>query len=161
MAGRPEPLDEWIGVTSNHLFQAVSSAGYDGPYDTYLHRNDGWTEARNIRNGAVYIELIDGNYASTGHGELVFRTKTSYLGWSAFDRKDWSFGGWYVDFRTAPFNTRRRRWGTGKMPEERSLMTRTVYNIEVQDNRTYYVGGLGLWVHQKMLEPSPAPVRGL
>jgi hypothetical protein len=28
-------------------------------------------------------------------------------------------------------------------------MVRTVYNFEVEDNHTYYVGQVGLWVHNK------------
>lgn len=35
------------------------------------------------------------------------------------------------------------------LPEHYPKLTRTVYNFEVQDNHTYYVGRLGIWVHNK------------
>lgn len=62
--------------------------------------------------------------------------------------RQWSDGGAIVDMAPSPLSPEDVEIppiAQGNSP--RVLVT--VYNIEVQDNATYYVGRSGLWVHHK------------
>ena len=50
---------------------------------------------------------------------------------------------------------------TAKRAKPEHLYTTTVYNLEVEDFHTYYVGKAGVWVHNKSLNPSGGSPDGI
>lgn len=164
-----ESLGEWIAVTISHPFW-VKQSHYtiDGSYisiqgwkeSNWIHSDEepfflthpdepekaGWVEVGNIGNGDLIL-TADGGYASARHITPIFpRGLGPDIGWAPFDHGD--LRGMLVDFSKFPFGVTNEFCPIDLVPEGRGLGC-TVYNIEVEFHHTYFVGRLGLWVHNK------------
>ncbi len=134
---------DWIAVTGNHPF---------------FTKDKGWIKAYDL--GGKYssgekVELANGDYASASLFNRILQTETPNLGWAP---RDLGFGhaengGYSVELVAGELKVE----GRSNAPElvlnddgtAYRNITRTVYNFEVHDNHTYYVGESGLWAHNK------------
>lgn len=132
----PEELYETLVTTGNHPF---------------FVKGKGWTTAFHLYYGNE-IELADGSYGHVDVCNQIFQSPNPHVGWAPDERKNPDFG-YYVDLGDCRLKSQRY---TGLPSDifvyEKSYykeFTRNVYNFEVEDNHTYYVGKSGLWVHNK------------
>ena len=93
------------------------------------------------------------NPALTDQGPLLVTSKPG-VAWRPMSPKNFSAGGTHWDVRTLEsdgetelciFKTIR----SAKRAKPEHLFKTTVYNIEIEDFHTYYVGEVGVWVHNK------------
>lgn len=119
----------WIVVTGSHPF---------------FVKDRGWVEARNL-GSASEIELSDGNYAlSTFNAPIYYSGRSPQTGFAPLDYQ-WTDGGYLAHFWPGPLKIGHIH-GSPKSGAQLPCMPRTVYNLEVQDNHTYYVGAMGMLV---------------
>lgn len=135
----------------------------------------GWTAAENLRE-ADRLRLADGNEASVIIVWPVIRTPIPGVGWVSVDTLKswdglerahivdfrngcnlWQYPMWRCEETVVPY---REQFCFGDIPglfsskamadvfygDDRSFRTR-VFNLEVEDFHTYYVGTLGVWAH--------------
>ncbi len=121
-------------ATGNHPFWVVGK---------------GWTSVENLLPGER-LELRNGNEVCITNVLPVFETETPDVGWCRPD--DWDRGA-SVDLRDETVKTTKsfddyvvNVHGRDAVEDMRYLKRR-VYNIEVADTHTYYVGESGVWVH--------------
>ncbi len=153
----PDTHNTLIG-TGNHPFWVV---GYD--LDSYYLDEPGpggWTRADKLSNGCI-LELANGDLVKVSRSDHLWRTATDGVGWTELSRD--SERGYRVDLREGSFNhaTGLERSVKTDFANEGDFFRRheseesiehwsfkcTVYNFEVEDFHTYYVGEFGLWVH--------------
>ena len=147
-------------VTPNHPFWVV---GVDKSlYPDVSLLDDfklGWTRADELFPG-VLIELATGEHVTVGSGSLrrLWKTKQPNVAWEAHaddeqgrlisikDGQGVSIEGFdfHPDFRDDDTFVDRL---TDPVWEEKWLYRCKVYNFEVEDFHTYYVGNSGAWVH--------------
>ena len=106
----------------------------------------GWTRADKLSPGAN-LELHDGRAAYVYRVRKLFKTATPDVGWTYDDD---TFLGPTIDLRDGKVQV-------SKFSEEdtcdkaaletRESLTRQVFNVEVEGFHTYYVGEVGVWVH--------------
>ncbi len=123
-------------------------------------KEKGWKPAGKLKNTLSHtvLEVVEGIYSYAGGSVRAFRTDDPDVAWcpcsdDAYYRRAM---GWRVHVPTAKVTEgdvfvgieSLRRNGRVK-PEH--LYTTTVYNLEVEDFHTYYVGEAGVWVHNKNL----------
>lgn len=116
-------------VTENHPFWVVGI---------------GWTRADLVKPGQE-LELADGSRVMVFVNELVFRTLQPGVGWSAYDDCD-EFGSEF-DFINQTVVRNQVHVDGEILYSEDPLIKLRVYNFEVEDFHTYYVGEMGVWVH--------------
>ena len=141
---------EYILATGNHPFYART---YNSRFGGGVTGIDGWTEARNLGSG-MPVEMIGGQLAAGEPGQILFHSDDPGIGYAPFEEAHWEDGGYYVEYLPlpSPIKVEYTSFGPPKFgpdPNAHYEIPMTVYNIEVQDNHTYYVGTLGLWVHNK------------
>src|SRR5882724_3158901 len=122
----------------------------------------GWTPAERLLYPAL-LELHDGTTCKVFNLSPVIRTATPDVGWiqggyGVYD-SDEEFGR-AIDLRNQSIRidyeaSNRVRNDSIEPTRENHLRTR-VYNLEVEDCHTYYVGELGVWVHNKYEQPTQA-----
>ncbi len=137
-------LDESKGfplvVTANHPFWVAGK---------------GWVEAGDLQPGVDQILLADGSPRYIDDLSIVVRTSQTDIGWLV--------GGWHsdpdrhdglsreMDFRNGVHTQygRRNRVRNDAIQwfKKGNELKRTVYNLEVENTHTYYVGEQGVWVH--------------
>lgn len=113
----------------------------------------GWTRADQLLSGAVLLRY-DGTTCKVFNVSLVLRTPEPDVGWIqggfGVDDRDDPLGR-LIDLRNGQISieyeldkqvTNRSVW----FLEDRRLKVR-VYDLEVEDHHTYYVGEMGVWVH--------------
>jgi hypothetical protein len=146
-------------VTGNHPFWVpeIDKSGY--PEEFLDHLKIGWTRADELFPGAL-IELITGEQARVTSSSMdrLWKTEQPDVAWEAHaddeqgrlisikDGQDVSIRGFefHPDYRDDDaFVDRLSDWGL----DEKWLYRCKVYNFEVEDFHTYYVGNLGAWVH--------------
>lgn len=120
-----------IAVTYNHPFFA---------------KDKGWVEAAHLYSDKV--EMANGNYAYARSIGKIFQTHTPNVGWAPVDERGRDKWGYRVEFAADGIKVEHLDRAPDYF-EDRPRLTRTVYNFEVQDNHTYYVGKSGLWAHNK------------
>lgn len=107
----------------------------------------GWTRADELEPGTK-VELRDGTLAYVNHLASIYQAGSADAGWAPFEDIDnWvghsiglSHGKLRIESRSDPvpgFDLK------GAWKEFRHR----VYNFEVEDFHTYYVGETGVWVH--------------
>jgi hypothetical protein len=122
-------------VTSNHPFWV---------------KDLGWTRADYLEAGQ-FLELADGRTCQVFNSSTVYRTDVEGVGWldGYTSGIRGSGDGRTIDMRggAVVFNYEHVAH-TEIDPADRENYLRTrVYNFEVEDNHTYYVGEWGVWVH--------------
>ena len=146
---------ESLLVTPNHPVWVVSR---------------GWKEVGQFKVGNAkprYVEILDGLQAEAGIYEMVYATTKPTIGWLPESLRGESLyhpgtlydvsQNKYVMDEEQPQYSKAAWWGEdrglkGKKPGKEHLYRATVYNIEVEDFHTYYVGKRGVWVHNKNLQ---------
>lgn len=99
--------------------------------------------------------MADGDSASCSLVSQVVQTETENLGWAPGEWADWRGWGSTIDFGQGNLI---KHCSANCGPKvawdfEYPVYVSTVYNIEVEDNHTYFVGKLGLWVHNTKVVP--------
>ena len=95
------------------------------------------------------LVLADGSSGAMLDVFDLYRTDRSEVAFREED--DWNFGA-LLDFSTSPPSLIEEtvydyeKWGD-PVEESRELYATTVYNLEVEEWHTYFVGKTGLWVH--------------
>lgn len=130
----------------------------------------GWKEAGKIKTGSAkprLVEILDGVQAETGNCQTVYATTNLNLGWVPQSTKGESLyhpGNLFdvlqkkfVLDEDQPQYSKSAWWGEdcgrkGEKPGKQDLYRSTVYNIEVEEFHTYFVGAHGVWVHNKNLQ---------
>jgi hypothetical protein len=147
-----------VARTFSHTDQTISCLRYCLPppddkvvldlYTTDGHpfwvKGAGWTSA-NLLEGGEELELQDGRAAYVLSVVFVFKADRPYEGWvpTYLDSVD----GFEIDFSDG------KQWWLDDRDQRNfgaslgRLLT-TVYDIEIEDFDTYYVGELGVWVHK-------------
>ncbi len=133
----------------------------------------GWQPAGAVKTSGMKpteLEiLVNDNPGVFGNAPL-FITNTSDVAWVPAYSKNFSSGGGRhfnihtreLDPKGRPFLFENVRSASRAKPEH--LFKTTVYNIEVEDFHTYYVGDFGVWVHNKnfqVMNGGPALTKAL
>ena len=132
---------ETLGVTGEHPF---------------FTKEKGWVAAADLGWG-THLEMANGDFTENigTHPFQIYQSETPNLGWAPREPgKDG--GGWIVEFGAAGLNLENHMFPQKTKYDERGFvasMVRTVYNFEVEDSHTYYVGQVGLWVHNTKFVP--------
>lgn len=116
-------------VTGNHPFWVVGV---------------GWTSADSVEGGQE-LELSDGTRVMAVNNVPVYRTLKPGVGWSAYYDGD-EYGAEF-DFTNQKFVQNRVHVEDDIPYSNDPFIKVRVYNIEVEDFHTYYVGEMGVWVH--------------
>jgi intein/homing endonuclease len=169
-------------VTPNHPFYV--DGPYSTDYRHYDPvENLGWRRADSIVDNDGLL-LMDGSRTTVGleyHGLApIWKTDQEGIGWIyAWDRKAQDSDGRKIDLRNGKIEEENRRkypcptdlgyHENGNVISVGGLMEGydpeavaqwaylcTVYNLEVEDYHTYFVGEMGVWVHN-----CPEPLSGL
>jgi hypothetical protein len=161
--GAAEQETQNLIVTGNHPFFV---AGYDRDsidpdfYDMFM-QNTGWRRADQLDRGAL-LEQANGETVRVGGIDQIWRTKTEGIGWIQADPE--SMIGWHIDLRDggvvetpsipvisefAMDTTFRDRFEDAELAGHWAYKCK-VFNFDVEDFHTYYVGAMGLWVHSQL-----------
>jgi hypothetical protein len=110
----------------------------------------GWTRADHLAEGQ-FLELPDGSTCEVYNCATVFRTDVDGVGWlDGFVNGLRGTGdGRTIDMRggSVVFNYEHVSHPEIDPADLKSRLRTRVYNFEVEDNHTYYVGEWGVWVH--------------
>jgi hypothetical protein len=120
----------------------------------------GWVLASNLMIGELFLlanysfaEVMDGDIDKGMAALPVYRTAQEDIGW-VNGNPDYSENGSViyldhgrVDARLAVNDLVYNDEVLWNYDHENSRIKRTVYNLEVEDHHTYFVGHDGLWVH--------------
>lgn len=128
-------------VTGNHPFYKKGEFASD---------QGRWEEIQNIGVGH-YVELLDGDGATTKCNP-VFHSRDPGVAFVPNHYHRWDEGGVYFNYLPAPDLSTWRGTYIDPQVYDRYEIPMTVYNFEVQDNHTYYVGTIGVWVHNKRVK---------
>jgi hypothetical protein len=95
------------------------------------------------------LHLSDGRYATVHAAGLVRRTQHAHIGFAADDRANAGSGaGIVLDLSEGQIKQASEALALSLGPLELGdAYLTTVYNFEVQEFHTYYVGDIGVWVH--------------
>lgn len=106
----------------------------------------GWTRVDQIDSG-TYIQLADRRSAYVISAHPVYRTNRPNICWAASDES--GFDGRLLDCSDDFAILQDAHYVQSLMPTDGGdpYFRATVYNIEVEDSHTYYVGPNGVWVH--------------
>ena len=126
---------ESVAVTGNHPFWV---------------EGQGWTRADSLNFGDR-LELLDGSHVSLVCASRAFLTAEDGVGWVV--------GGWGIEMNDGSGNRVDCRNGSISVdfdgsfnfealedPDQSALKAR-VFNFAVEDFHTYYIGAMGVWVH--------------
>jgi len=111
-------------------------------------QNVGWTPAEHLQGGEI-LELADGSTCKVFNQSPLERTTENGVAWmegmihstrgDGFGRTvDMRHGTPRFNYKSVPNDVTESEFG---------LYRTKVYNIEVEDYHTYYVGDIGAWVH--------------
>ena len=118
------------------------------PNHPFFVENVGWTRADELDPGTK-VELRDGTLAYVNHVAPIYRAGSADIGWAPYSDID-SSTGHRIDLRhgsvSIEYGLKESAPGFDCTVEYHELRHR-VFNIEVEDFHTYYVGTTGLWVH--------------
>jgi hypothetical protein len=125
-----------------------------GIYTTVDHpfwiENTGWTEVRKLklRSEEAWIPTHDGKKVLNSGVKLVMATARSNVGWlsKTGDLLDEYGYEWDFESNSCP---NPNVYSDEDITSYENLMKVPVWNLEVEDFHTYYVGKDGLWVHNK------------
>jgi intein/homing endonuclease len=109
----------------------------------------GWTHADQLKDGDP-IRLADGNLSTIAYQDPVYRFRDEPgIGWRTAGNP-WLINpasGILFDYENYEVLEHQRGELDWEEMTEENYLEVTVYNLEVEDFHTYYVGGAGVWVH--------------
>ena len=117
-----------LAVTGNHPFWV---------------KGKGWLRADRMSSGA-FVQLQDGREAYVHLAEPLYKTNREGFGWTCHPGSE---EGTEVDFRSGRMQMVSERSLNGEDSGGWGFVTQNIYNFEVEEFHTYYVGELGVWVH--------------
>lgn len=108
----------------------------------------GWASIDSLQPGNRIV-TEDGREGVVANAQPVWATKVDHVGFRCWSF-DTEYYGSLVDFSDGvveiePEHGNEFLWKRGV--EDMALLKRRVFNIEVEDFHTYYVGQPGVWVH--------------
>ncbi len=109
----------------------------------------GWTAADQLKKNDV-LRMSDGTRVEVTSQYPVYRTKEKNIGWfQRFEDVERSHGTLIdcVNYEPVPSNGIESFVDLGIYKSSEPYLKVDVYNLEVEDFHTYYVGGDGIWVH--------------
>lgn len=135
----------WVKGIKQSILDKLAEDGKANPWKNII----GWNRLDHITGGVELFELADGTAAFTrsSGSRLIQKTLDPEVGFVLADRK--ADDGYLIDFRNGvvKFQEDELVWAHSIDPEglvEEYLAT--VYNIEIEDFHTYFVGELGVLV---------------
>ena len=144
-----------LGVTANHPFWLVGQTSWHGSIEDYVpFSQPRWVRVDQIPPFGVVTDH-NGNLHVVNIARPFYKMEDSSLAWlqGGLTDKDWRtepYGDvfdlytkefYYEDFKEISFNV-----PNGYLDEYKPYLD-TVYNVEVEDYHTYFVGLTGMWVH--------------
>jgi hypothetical protein len=114
------------------------------PNHPFWLENVGWTRADELEPGTK-VELRAGTLAYVDHLASIYPAGSADTGWAPFEDIDNSVGH-YIDLRHGELKIESGLDLAPGFDRKGGFHTR-VYNFEVEDFHTYYVGEIGVWVH--------------
>lgn len=133
-------MEQYLAVTPNHPFWI---------------NGVGWMEASEIEPSLGYrATLANGELAAIGNIGRLYQTPLAPgVAWWSMDEME-GFGMNPVDLHHGEVQADLRDSKLQPRPDpemghgfDESILRQTVYNLEVEDYHTYYVGRMGVWVH--------------
>lgn len=147
--------------TGGDVFEAIRNEAKQylvaTPNHPFWINGVGWTAAGDVDEytlaGVPAFQLADGDLAHAGFSGPLYHTPLDQgIAWFAYGEEtygmipvDLSRGETQADLKWSMLQPVRDRNMGAQYPD--SLLRQTVYNIEVEDYHTYYVGTMGVWVH--------------
>jgi hypothetical protein len=146
-------------VTGNHPFYVAGHVKEDFPKPMWdeLHRRIGWRQADKLEYGELLL-LANGELVRVGSVNPIWRTRIDGVGWIETRRE--SETGNQIDLRSGKVQESMKFGSSDFIGEgtfnERYELEETfeewaykcdVYDFEVEEFHTYYVGDMGVWVH--------------
>ncbi len=144
------------------IYKAVDKADpavvrYKRLTSTYDHpfwaEEEGWTAASRLKGdylGPSRVRLADGSSTDLNGPRRIYATDQPGVGWIAEQGDQGE--GWLFDYSAGKFATMEDvpydsdKWAATDDDMYTPFRT-TVFNIEVEDDHTYFVGEHGVWVH--------------
>jgi len=122
---------------------------YDHPF---WAEGEGWTAASRLQGdylGPSKLRLVDGAIVDLQGPTYIYATDRPTVGWIASNGQEEV--GWLFDYSTGedlpgPVGYDWEKWNVAS-DDLQPVFRTTVFNIEVEDFHTYYVGEQGVWVH--------------
>ncbi len=140
----------WVKEIASLVLKAIDKQGEENPWAGKI----GWNRLDHLEDGVELFELADGStgYPMKSGPRPVLCTKEEGVGFVLSDRK--SDDGQIVDFRCGgALLQAEMRFANEVDPEGRQeAFKATVFNIEVEEFYSYFVGEAGVWV--KSREPA-------
>ena len=142
---------------------------YDHPF---WAEGEGWTAAGRLKGdwqGPSRLRLADGSNVSLEGPVYIYSTDQPQIGWVASNGKHdvgtlWNYVNSSIVEKDVIYDW--ESWAPGESDDNLyDPFKATVYNIEVEDYHTYFVGEFGVWVHNancsyilniSSLKPNPA-----
>ena len=121
-------------------------------------KGKGWKPAGKLKNSLPHtvLEVVDGIYSYVGGTSRLFKTDDLDVAWRPFSDSSYYLRGTGSRYHVPTVKLIEREVFIGIESVRRNgrvkpehLYTTTVYNLEVEDFHTYYVGEAGVWVHNK------------
>jgi hypothetical protein len=124
----------------------------------------GWTKVSELHTWPgeeSRLQLIDGRQMLTCGRKRIYRTNIPNVGWISRVGDVRDEIGDELDFENNTAHRREIYAGDNiRNDEDADLLAIPVYNIEVADFRTYFVGKEGVWVHNESVRTAPAAMNG-
>ncbi len=133
------------------------------PEHPFWVQDKGWKEVgtliASVMKPTKFEIIANENPALKIHLPL-FVTNSPSIAWMPLYPKDFNLGGRHIDVRTMESGEKDEFFQfktvkSAKRAKPEHLFRATVYNIEVEDFHTYYVGEVGVWVHNKNIAVRP------
>jgi hypothetical protein len=132
----------------------------------------GWTEVSDLDlwpGQESQLELMDGRRMLSTNRKFILKTSIPNVGWICHMSNspgelgtEWDFENNVIYRRDVVTEDFIEDFGRPYelMPDHPNLFTAPVYNIEVEDFHTCFVGKEGVWVHNKNVSTAPATMNG-
>jgi hypothetical protein len=139
--------NKWL-AKGEQLYKVTSTL--DHPFWV---EGEGWTAANQLTGwaGRSRLQVLDGSPAEVYQPAYIYATDKSGIGWIAEEGREGSGTEWDFDNGQAVISNVGydwENWAPGDSDDNLYVPFKTtVYNIEVEDYHTYFVGELGVWVH--------------
>lgn len=135
-------IDYKLDGDPNRRYPIIST--WDHPFWV---KDEGWTAALRLHGPWLSehkLELIDGSYVIVDENRVVYRTKKLGIGWYGNIHNG---NGVERDFINNKLIDNDALIDLEIAESDAPYLMTTVYNFEVEDFHTYYVGKHGVWVH--------------
>ena len=134
-------------ATKDHIGTLVATGNHP-----FFVKGEGWVAAESLYVGCV-LELPEGWFCDVFNVSLIYHTEMPGVGWieGGFGLSDADGIGRIIDMRNGKvaidYDHQNSVRNDAVVPSEGTAFSTRVYNLEVEDFHTYYVGDLGVWVH--------------